>query len=75
MVWAGVRIDAPLATSLSIERGLAIPVIGTIAVDPAVAEPAETRPVRARWKWPCIVGGLAVIAAYFVFLLQPFLAG
>jgi hypothetical protein len=75
MVWTGVRIDAPLATGLSIERGLAIPVIGTIAVDPAVAEPAETRPVRARWKWPCIVGGLAVIASYFVFLLQPFLAG
>ncbi len=75
MVWAGVQIDSPVASGRSIERGLTLPVIGAIAVDQVLPESASSRSVRARWKRPCIVGGLAVVAAYFAFLLQPFLAG
>jgi hypothetical protein len=73
MVWAGAQIDPPITCEGSIERGLTLPVIGAIAVDQLLPESASNRSARARWKWPCIVGGLAVIAAYFVFLLQPFL--
>jgi hypothetical protein len=73
MVWAGAQIDPPMTRQGSIERSLTLPVIGAIAVDQVLPESATNRWSRARWKWPCIVGGLAVIAAYFVFLLQPFL--
>jgi hypothetical protein len=75
MVWAGIQIDPPVASVGSIEHGLTLPVIGAIAVDQVLPDSASNRSARARWKWPCIVGGLSIVAAYLVFLLQPFLAG
>lgn len=72
MVWAGVRIDPPIIAARDVEHGLSLPVIGTITADQVPSQPASSRLARARWKWPCIVGGLAVVAAYFIFLLQPF---
>lgn len=75
MVWAGARIDPPIVRRESIERGLGLPVLGAIPVDQVLPDSVLARSARARWRWPCIVGGLAVIAGYFVFLLQPFLAG
>ena len=75
MIGAGWAIDTPLATTRSIERDLAVPVIGEILVDRPLPENAANRELRARWKWPCILGGLAVLGAYFFFLVQPFFAG
>jgi hypothetical protein len=71
MVWTGLRIDPPITSGGDIERGLSLPVIGTITADQVPPQTASSRLARARWKWPCIVGGLAIVAAYLIFLLQP----
>lgn len=75
MMWAGLLIDCPFQTTHGIERGLNLPVIGTIATGQSPRGAAESLAARARWKWPCLVGGSAVLGAYAVFLIEPFLAG
>lgn len=75
MLGAGLSIDRPFEGQQSIEQGLSLPVIGTIAVARPPRAGAIRRATQARWRRPCIFAGLAILAAYCVFLIQPFLAG
>jgi hypothetical protein len=75
MLWTGLAIDSPLASARSVEQGLTLPVVGAIVVDQTLPAGAADRSARARWKWPCLAGGLAILAAYLVFLLQPSFGG
>ena len=73
MVYAGARIDVPLGSGneTEIERILGITLAGTIEPQKDIITPDRTP--MTRWKWPCIVAGTVVIAAYFAFLVQPML--
>jgi len=73
MIWTGAAFDPPLTSRRSVEQCLAVPVVGTIAVDQAAGSPGSLQ-VGVRRRLPYIVGGLAIIAVYLVFLLHPLLA-
>jgi hypothetical protein len=74
MIWTGAAFDPPLTTRRNVERSLAIPVVGTISVERSLGGGQESRPAGTQWKVPYVLGGLAILAVYLVFLLHPLLA-
>jgi len=74
MIWTGATLDAPLTDRRDVEQCLAVPVVGTIALNPGAGRAALGPIVHPRRRSPYVVGGLAILAVYLVFLLHPFLA-
>jgi len=74
MIWTGAAFDAPLTNRHSVEHYLAIPIVGAIGVDQTASGGPDSPQAAGRWRLPYIVGGLAILAVYLVFLLHPLLA-
>lgn len=69
MVWLGASIDVPLAGPGDVQRFVGVPLLGEVQVGRGTRSGAGTARSAAPWKWPCLLCGVAVLAAYAVFLL------